>query len=51
MPEFDYLKILRGYMQGVVNKEGIAYEDEAEGLTAQEQQELKRICDELFKAE
>ena len=47
--EFDYLKILRGYILGVMEKEGVAYEDDAKGLTDQEEAELKRICDELCK--
>lgn len=49
--EFDYLKILRGYILGIMEAEGIDYQDRARGLTGQEQAELKRICDELCEGE
>jgi len=48
MPEFNYLKILGGYICGVAIMEGVTYEEAAEAfLTPEEYQELKRICNKV----
>jgi hypothetical protein len=42
---FDYEKILRGYLFGVMDAEGIDYCSEAHGLSDEERAELSRIAD------
>jgi hypothetical protein len=44
---FDHLRILRAYSRGVFENELVAYEDNEQPLTSEEDQELARICDGL----